>query len=179
MKEEGKTRAQIFGENLERIRKEKGYSRKQLAAVIGITENFFGKYERGLSLAPLDKIFELAKFLNVSILDLTGENPNIERDKIFDYRYKRAMKIATDARFTIKKLANKEISLTPPNHINIEKGKADGRQISVEYDIGFAPIFIRNKADFVQIIEDTESLALFNDMTFKQIFIERFYKKNI
>ena len=168
-----KTRAQILGENLKRIRQLKGYSRKELADVIGITENSFGSYERGEKLPPLDKIFKLAEFLDISILDITGGTPNVERDIIFEYRYKRALKIATDARFIVNESDKKEISLTPPIDISTDTGL----KISVTFNIGFAPVLIKNRADFVQIMEDTESLALFNDKPFKQIFIERFYKK--
>lgn len=97
-----KTHAQILGENLERIRKEKGYTRKQLAEVVNVNEISFGAYERGKTLIPLDKIFALANFLQVSVGSLTGENnfadniPNVDKivaDKIFEYRLKKAWKL--------------------------------------------------------------------------------------
>ena len=69
-----KTVAQILGENLKRIRTEKGVSRKELADTVEITEVNFGKYERGERLPPLDKIFAIADFLKVSVASLTGEN---------------------------------------------------------------------------------------------------------
>lgn len=181
-----KTRAQILGENLERIRKEKGFSRKQLAEYLGVNVVAIGLYETGKREPPLDKIFKLATFFEISVSNLIGENdynaeiPNIAAivDKeIFKYRYERAMKIATDARFLVQENFDKKIFLTPPTEIDTQKGTAGEIKISVQYNIGFAPVLIKNRADFVQIMEDTESLALFNDMTFKQIFIERFYKK--
>lgn len=183
------TRAQILGRNLERIRKEKNITRKQLAAYLGVGVDMIGLYENGKRLPPIDKIFQLAEFLKVSIINLTGDTkynvefPNIAEivesnvdDKIFEYRYQRARQMAIGARFTVTESDNGEISLMPPIDISTETGIAGAQKISVEYNIGFAPILIKNHVDFIQIMEDTELFALFNNRPFKQIFIERFYK---
>lgn len=177
-----KTRAQILGENLKRIRKEKGYSRIQLAEYLGVNPGAIGYYETGQREPPLNKIFKLAEYLGVSIANLIGENgfgfcvPDIDAivdEKLFEYRYKRAIKIVTDARFTVRESDKHEFIFTPPPEIDIDSEQ----QISIAYNIGFAPIHIKNRNDFVQIIEDTESIALFNDKTFRKTFIERFFKR--
>ena len=59
-----KTVAQILGENLKRIRLEKGVSRKDLAAVLIVSESIIGQYENEKKLPPLDKIFTIADFLD-------------------------------------------------------------------------------------------------------------------
>lgn len=167
MKVEGKTRAQIFGENLERLRKEKGYSRKQLADVVGIKETSLGQYSRGESLAPLDKIFELAEFLNVSILDLTGENPNIKpKDKIFDYRYKKAMDIAKMLfDFPPPAVDSKGyVTIYVPNQVEHED---DG---TVTFKGAVRPLRFKSAKDFVTVMELAESQALY------QSFVEAFKK---
>lgn len=168
MEMESKTRAQIFGNNLARIRKEKGYSRKELADAVGLTENAFGFYERGTRFAPLDKLFELAKVLNVTIADLTGENPRIDEKKVFDYRFDRAVNIAEQARCTVM-LVNGEISLTLPRHISRE---GDPTQFSVVFDIGFAPVKFKSKQDFIEVIETAELRAISGDRIFSETLRE-------
>lgn len=69
-----KTRAAILGDNLKRIREQKGVTRKQLAGILGIVEDSIGSYETGKKLAPLDKIFKMADYLGVPITDLIGKN---------------------------------------------------------------------------------------------------------
>ena len=163
-----KTRAQILGENLERIRKEKGYSRKQLADIIGITEIAFGTYERGIRLAPLDKIFELAKFLNVSIIDLTGENPNVEKNIIFDYRYKRAVDItSTDIFFPTTELENGNISVYIPAKVIRNDDGALSFFADESGAVGYTVNF-KDKKIFVDSVEKAEKSAIVNHMTFYQ-----------
>ena len=92
---ENKTRAEILGANLRRIREEKGVSRKQLAEAVGVTEVSISGYENGHKLPPLDKIFIMADFLESSIISLTGDTgynptfPNTDKS-IFEYRFERA-----------------------------------------------------------------------------------------
>lgn len=90
-----KSRAEILGANLRRIREEKGVSRKQLAEATGITYPMISEYEAGKKLPPLDKIFVLANSLETSIISLTGDTgynptfPNTDKS-IFEYRFERA-----------------------------------------------------------------------------------------
>ncbi len=165
-----KTIAQQLGENLKRIRTEKGVSRKDLAAAIGITEFSFGKYERGEILPPLDKIFVLSDFLKVSILDLTGNNGytplEISADKqIFEYRLQRALKMATKA-FTplipTEVDENGYITVFSPSRLIYENGiRKAGASNAVKF---------QNAEDFVQVMERAESRALFENIPFNQAF---------
>lgn len=176
-----KTRAQILGENLERIRKEKGYTRKQLADVVGITEIAFGTYERGIRLAPLDKIFKLAEFLNVSIIDLTGENPNIERDRIFEYRYKRAVDItSTDILFPTTESKDGKVTVYIP--AKVIRG-TDGALTFYGVDESGNPdqfVTFRNKRAFIDTVEKAEKAAIEQHITFYQslkILLDNIIKK--
>ena len=92
------SRAQILGENLKRIREEKGVTRKELAERLGVGVDTVGLYENGKRLAPLDKVFDIADFFQVSVVSLTGDNgynteypplPDFDK-KIFEYRFERA-----------------------------------------------------------------------------------------
>lgn len=158
MKEEEKSRAQILGENLERIRKEKGYTRKQLADVIGVKETSYGKYERGEVLAPLDKIFELAIFFGLSILDLTGDNPDVEDNKSIEYRYKKAILKLDDLKyfFDLKNEGtdNEYIIVYIPRRTEYTDG------VLTEFG-SIDAIAFKNKIDFIQVIEQAETQALY------------------
>ena len=82
-----------FGENLERIRKERGKTRKELAEAICVNETSLGAYCIGRALPPIDKIYLLAVMLDCSIVDLVGDNPNVKGLKLAKYRLKRSIEI--------------------------------------------------------------------------------------
>lgn len=173
-----KTRAQILGENLKRIRTEKNITRKQLAEKIGITEISFGKYERGESLAPLDKIFEIADFLQVSVASLTGENdfsnevPNIEKtveERIFNYRLQHAYKMAS---LYLDFEANKVPHFDDDGNIVIYSPKTkvyEGNGV-FGYKGELDAIKFKTEDDFVKVMEQAEELALQRGLFFNLAF---------
>lgn len=163
-----KTRAQILGENLKRIRKEKGYSRKDLAAVIGVNVDAIGKYETGQREPPLEKIVKLATFLEVSVANLIGDNPNVELDIIFDYRYKRAVDITSTNFFspTIE-LKNGKIQVNIPAKVI----RNDDGALSFFADESGALVYtvhFKDRKVFVDSVEKAEKSAIFNNITFYQ-----------
>ena len=168
-----KTRAQILGENLERIRKEKGYSRKQLAEYLGVNVDAIGKYETGQREPPLDKIFKLATFLEFSVASLIGENgynaeiPNIAAivdKKIFEYRYKRAVKLTNvdNIFYPTTELENGNIAIVIPSKVT----RAEDGALTF-YDKATAITF-RDKKIFVDTIERAEQTAAENYIPFYQ-----------
>ena len=137
-------RMKILGDNLSTIRKAKGFSRQQLAAVVNVADNTIAAYETEKKLPPLDKIFELANFLEVSVVDLIGDNqytdriPNIDEiinKKTFEYRYNRAVQLLTSARFKIIKSKDGGVYLTPPMEFSTEQGDDGKIKVFVEYNI--------------------------------------------
>lgn len=163
-----KTVAQILGENLKRIRLEKGVFRKDLAAAIGIDESSYGKYERGERNLPADKIYNLAIALNCSVADILGDNPNAESGIIFEYRLQRAIKIAEGVQCKIEVLKSGEVSVTFPNQISVE----GNNKISVHYNLGFAPVIFSSAKDFVLVMESVEKSALAEN----EVFLEKLRK---
>ena len=168
-----KTVAQILGENLKRIRTEKGVSRKELADTVEITEVNFGKYERGERLPPLDKIFAIADFLKVSVASLTGENnfsdnvPNIEKivsEEIFEYRFKRAINMATAANYFPEVLNDGQILIQGEREFTHE----DNGTIIFS---GGNFIKFKNRETFVEVMESAERYALFHDLTFNESMV--------
>lgn len=159
-----KTVNKILGENIKRVRTEKGVSRKDLAAAVKTTDINFGKYERGDALPPLDKIFEIADFLKVPITDLTGGNPKFIDDKIFEYRFNRAMKMATAASYFPEILSNGKVIMTISNEIDHwENGTI---AFSGGRDIEF-----KDKENFVDDMETTQLMALTFDLTFNEAML--------
>lgn len=157
-----KSRAQILGENLRRIREEKGVSRKQLAEAIGITENMIGQYELGRKLPPLDKIFNLADSLDVAITDITGENKKAVDKKVFEYRLQRALNMAERGHYRIEILDDGRVTINTPKRIEHN----DDGTIYFTLD---TPYTFKDTVTFVEIMEAAERTALFFDVTFNEV----------
>ena len=164
-----KTVAQILGENLKRIRLEKGVSRKELAAAIGVSEVSVSQYENGVISPTFERLFAIADFLKVSVVSLTGENdfsdniPNIEK-KIFEYRLDRAMKMAKAATYFPEILSTGKVVMTISNEIDHwENGTiafSGGRNIE-----------FKDKENFVDEMETTQIMALTFDLTFNEAML--------
>lgn len=165
--------AKTFGDNLKRIRTEKGISRKEIAEIIGVNVDTFGKYETGKILPPLDKIFEIADYLKVSVVSITGVNyfsdsiPNIDKvvdEKIFEYRFERALKIANDADLN-------PVEFKGEIFINITKETKLIKENGTSEIVPLASVFsIKSRGSFIEIIERAETRAIKMDITFWESF---------
>lgn len=58
-----------FGSRLKELRLEKDFTQQELAEKINLSTNFIGMVERGERNTSVDKIFKLAKALNVSLAE--------------------------------------------------------------------------------------------------------------
>lgn len=152
-----KTRAEILGENLERIRKSKGYSRKTLADVVGVNAISFSAYERGLREPSLDKIFTLANFLGVAVNELTGDSNAIDDEQFFKKDFFRAMRLAN--------LAGCQLDPTPDGGIALMIVKD-----LILHGAAIVPTLkIKNDRDFVAIVEYVEETAIRDNQTFDSV----------
>lgn len=68
----------MFGERLVKLRKDKGYTQKSLAAEIGLTERTIQNYEAG-RVPDLDELIKVADFFDVSLDYLVGRSDNPKR----------------------------------------------------------------------------------------------------
>jgi transcriptional regulator with XRE-family HTH domain len=59
-----------FGENLKRLRTERGISQEEMAKKIKVHANHLSRYERGLSAPSIEVVEKMAKLLDVSIDEL-------------------------------------------------------------------------------------------------------------
>ena len=61
----------LVGKRIQKRRKELGYTGSQLAAKLGVSQQQFSRYERGLNKIDLTYLVLLAKFLNTPIYSVT------------------------------------------------------------------------------------------------------------
>ena len=59
-------------ENIRNLRIDSGYTQKQIAVLLGISQNTYSQYEIGVLNYPVDALIKLADFYNVSIDYLLG-----------------------------------------------------------------------------------------------------------
>jgi len=72
MTEKYKKEMQRIAERIRKVREFKKISQQDLASQIGISQNAYSKIELGYSKISLDRLFLIAKLLNVDTLELLG-----------------------------------------------------------------------------------------------------------
>ena len=73
----------MFGENLQTLRKQKGFSQEELATRLHVVRQTISKWEKNLSVPDADTLIRLAEILEVSVSELLGakiENENTASD---------------------------------------------------------------------------------------------------
>ena len=156
-----KDRKEILGENLAKIRQARGYSRKTLAELGGMTEVAYGAYERGIKSLPLEKIFLFADFLRVPVIDLIGESSETSGCEYLEYRLRRAIKLANLANFSVYQLNNGTVELDM-----YDKRELNADESGVVFTQWSRAIPIKSVGDFVQIIEKAQEYAIKENFTF-------------
>lgn len=180
-KSRAKILAQTVGENLARIRKEKGYTRKDLADILNTGVFLIGSYERGQTLMPLDKIFNLADFFKISVTDLTGDTVysdtpktigEIVSKKIFEYKLNRYFLMAEKLLGNILPIVQSDGTITVISPERIEYNNGDVTFLGKQNAINF-----KDAKDFVTAMELAESRALYEQISFNQAFRQLVFKK--
>ena len=167
--------AKQIGENLQRARKARGYTRDQVAEVAGVAKTVIGRYETGMILPPIDRLFIIAEFLKVPVATLTGESAitdKIVNDAIFEYRlqqaYSRIEFFLSHPRNDEKHFdADGNILVFVPNEMKYEDGKAFYK-VDEAGNVGNEIAF--SAKDFVNAVEFAEKLALQTQVTFCAAF---------
>lgn len=59
-------------ENIRKLRTDMGYTQKQVAEVLGVSQNTYSQYEIGILNYPVDALVKLADFYGVSVDYLLG-----------------------------------------------------------------------------------------------------------
>lgn len=92
-----------IGENIKRIRKEKGLTQKELADKCNLSRSYLADVERNRYNPSLDTLIVIAKNLDIKVSTLLGENEE------FDYDSIRISRIARHAFGTIHFLRYQEM----------------------------------------------------------------------
>jgi len=59
-------------ENIRKLRTDMGYTQKQVAEILGVSQNTYSQYEIGVLNYPVDALVKLADFYGVSVDYLLG-----------------------------------------------------------------------------------------------------------
>lgn len=149
-----RTLAQKLGSEIEKRRKERGLSRRELAALIGVNEISFGAYATGTRLPSVDKILTLAKALDCSITDLVGDNPARSwAQKEWKKRLENCLITAQSAGYlAVPREKDGKIIMFPPDKI-IQN--ADGELVNESREVIFA-----SDITFVTAFEEILKIAI-------------------
>ena len=170
----------FFAENLRRIRLEKEVSYEALAECMGVSVSAVRQYEKGLKLPAIDKIFEAANLLQVSVASLIGENdfstaPNVQKivdDSVFEYRRQHAMEILKITKCKLVKNKDK-LAVFAPVKI-LEQDEKGGVKLSTQtYDAEFSDVL-----SAVELIEEAELRAVVSSATFNEVLAKLIQVEN-
>lgn len=59
-------------ENIRKLRTDRGFTQKQIAEMLGVSQNTYSQYEIGVLNYPVDALVKLAEFYGVSVDYLLG-----------------------------------------------------------------------------------------------------------
>ena len=59
-------------ENIRKLRTDRGFTQKQIADILGVSQNTYSQYEIGVLNYPVDALIKLADFYGVSVDYLLG-----------------------------------------------------------------------------------------------------------
>lgn len=71
-----------IGENLKRIRKNKGLTQEQLAKLSNLSKNAIYNYENNKRIPAIDVLGEIADALDIHVTDLLSEDMNSDKSKV-------------------------------------------------------------------------------------------------
>lgn len=107
----------MIGDNIKRIRKQKGLSQEELAVELFVVRQTVSKWEGGLSVPDADAVIKIAEVLNVSVNDILGVSVNDSIENLTEelakanellahlHREKQAVQLANRVRGTIISLS--------------------------------------------------------------------------
>ncbi len=67
-----------IGEKIQKLRKAEGVSQKEFAKIVGVTDKAVSKWENGLSVPDIYKIYKVCRYFNISFEDFMGDKDKHE-----------------------------------------------------------------------------------------------------
>ena len=96
-----------FGTRLKELRKQRGWTQKELAQKIGVNFPQINKYESGLNAPPFEKLIKLAEALDTTtdflLIGRTDDLPPLHNARLLE-RFRELEKFKTDDKETVIKL---------------------------------------------------------------------------
>jgi len=73
-----------YNEKIQRVRDLKNITQKELAGFLGIKQQQYARYEKGVNIMPVTYLPEICKYLDVSADYILGlsEVPEIQKEKV-------------------------------------------------------------------------------------------------
>ena len=111
-----------FYENLNRLRKEKGWSQEELGNRLNVSRQTVSKWELGSTTPELNKLMELSRIFQVSIDELLGNKIPLEKEVV-----KEKEVIYVHNRYTYEKRYRSKLSICgiPLVDINVGRGRTE------------------------------------------------------
>lgn len=113
-----------FYENLRVLREDRGYTQKQIAEVLGTTQQYYSDYENGKREIPIRIYIALSKFYHVSIDFLAGQNEANPEGSGNSAFYENLRVIREDRGYTQRQIAQ-VLGTTQQYYSDYENGKRE------------------------------------------------------
>ena len=110
-----------FLDNIKRLRNEKGISQKEMANRLGFAQSNYNKIEKGIVELTVNRLYEIAEILGVSIFQILLENPSnsieqtivgeIQKNKEREFLEKMSEEIKAKAKKEFEKEMDEQIGI--------------------------------------------------------------------
>lgn len=107
-----------FGDNIVQLRKQKEWSRDDLAKQVGTSGAIIGRYERNEITPSVDMAAKIAEALGVSLDYLVGSVSVVVKDKKMLYRLELLEKVSAEDKHTILKVMDSLLKDAQLTHTN-------------------------------------------------------------
>jgi transcriptional regulator with XRE-family HTH domain len=113
----------VFGMNLRKLRKKKGYTQTQLSEISGVSQRVIEHYEKYVKRPSIDKVKKIAHALGVSDEELLGSSVSKRTSQQIDIPYKIMKKVQIIAKLPVR---DQNVVFSLINSL-AEKNKAKGK----------------------------------------------------
>ena len=93
-----------IGKNIQKYRKERGLTQKDLAKKLQISNSSVSNWEQGINTPPIDRIIDICNALSISINELFDVNATSVKLSEEELRVIKAYRYYTELQYAVKKL---------------------------------------------------------------------------